>query len=238
MGKILFITGTDTRVGKTVLTGLLLAHLRATGVRAWAMKPFCSGSRDDAKLFYELNNGEVSLNAVNPFYFPQPLAPLVAARLAGRKVPLPRVVDKIRALQKDCDALLVEGVGGLQVPLGEGYLVSDLIAGLRCSVILASWNKLGVINHVLLSAEALGNRLRPKGIAVVLNGQQEGDISVQSNAGVLREFLPRLPLFEVSALTGDLQQISVIRSHAIERQRVLAQIIEASSLRLADPKVT
>ena len=78
--KIIFITGTDTGVGKTLLTALLLHHLRQTGVHALAMKPFCSGGRADVRLLQSLQRGELSDAEMNPFYFAEPIAPFVAAK--------------------------------------------------------------------------------------------------------------------------------------------------------------
>src|SRR6476469_2720446 len=96
--KIVFITGTDTGVGKTLLTGLLLCHLRARGARALALKPFCSGSRGDAQLLHDLQDGDLTLEEVNPFYFPEPVAPLVSARKHKRKIPLDEVIQHISSV--------------------------------------------------------------------------------------------------------------------------------------------
>src|SRR5438094_393958 len=96
--RIIFITGTDTGVGKTVLTGLLLTHLRQTGVRALALKPFCSAGRADAELLHDLQDGELTLDEINPFHFKEPLAPLVAARLHRRKISLDQVLTHTRQI--------------------------------------------------------------------------------------------------------------------------------------------
>src|ERR1051326_5574870 len=94
--RTIFITGTDTGVGKTVLTGLLLAHLRAIGGHAMALKPFCSGSRKDVDLLYALQDGELAAEAINPFYFREPVAPLIAARQHGRLLPLGQVLEQLQ----------------------------------------------------------------------------------------------------------------------------------------------
>src|SRR5215510_11029750 len=109
---VIFITGTDTGVGKTLLTGLLLAHLRQNNVHALAMKPFCSGDRADVELLHKLQDGELARDEINPFYFSRPLAPAVAARKGNRSVPLPEVLRRIEVLEKRCDLLLIEGIGG------------------------------------------------------------------------------------------------------------------------------
>src|SRR5487761_2142523 len=109
MKQTLFITGTDTGVGKTVLTALLTRFLRGRGVPAAALKPVCAGGRGDAR----------ALQA--------------AARRENRRVTRPQVVARIRPLQKRFDVVLVEGAGGLLSPLGENFNARDLIAALRAT---------------------------------------------------------------------------------------------------------
>src|SRR2546426_834034 len=85
VAKILFVTGTDTGVGKTLVVASLLYHLRQRDVSALAMKPFCSGSRADVQLLQRIQDGAVTNEEANPFYFREPVAPLVAARKTGRE---------------------------------------------------------------------------------------------------------------------------------------------------------
>ena len=229
MGKIVFITGTDTGAGKTVLTGLLLAHLRRSGVSALAMKPFCTGSREDASLLFELNERALPIETVNPFYFSEPLAPMVAARLARRRISFRETIAKIRVLEKHCEVLLVEGIGGLFVPLGEKFMVRDLIARLRCPVILSARNAIGVINHVLLSTSAL-RTVGKTHITVVLMQRPDADVSARSNSSILREFLPGTKVFEIPPLSGDLRRPDVIRSQAGKCEEPLAKIAQAHAL--------
>jgi dethiobiotin synthetase len=108
---------------------------------------------------------------------------------------------------------LIEGVGGLMVPLGERFMVSDLIAGLRCSVVLAARNGIGVINHVLLSTSVL-SKLGHRRVAVVLMGKSHPDISAHNNSEVLRELLPGIDLLEVPFIRGDLRSAEAIRAQA------------------------
>jgi len=114
-----FVTGTDTGVGKTHVTALLLAELRRRGVRAAAMKPIACGAdgRRDAEQYWELMDREVPLDALNPVYLRHPLAPSVAARLARRRIDLQWIKQCYRQLRDQYECVLVEGAGGLLVPI-------------------------------------------------------------------------------------------------------------------------
>ncbi|MCI0537403.1 MAG: dethiobiotin synthase [Verrucomicrobiales bacterium] len=213
-----------------MLTGLLLAHLRRTGVRALAMKPICAGSRDDAKLLFELNDREVPMESVNPFFFRKPLAPLLAARLARRHISLQEIMARIDELQKRCELLVIEGAGGLLVPLGKRFMIIDLIARLHCSVILAARNGIGVINHVLLSASALGRRGQID-TSVVLMGKPDADISAESNSKMLRELLCQIDVFEVPFISENLHSAEVIRGQARSRKKLMTKIAAAKAMR-------
>ncbi|HLH56909.1 MAG TPA: dethiobiotin synthase [Verrucomicrobiae bacterium] len=227
--RIIFITGTDTGVGKTVLTSLLLCHLRRTGQRALALKPFCSGGRADAQLLYKLQEGDLTLDQVNPFYYPEPVAPLISARKHKHPVLLETALKCIQEIASGIsrlatvspgksqselqEFLLVEGSGGLLVPLGEGYTVRDLIARLGAEVLVVARNRLGTINHTLLTVEALPGRstirrkwpraleasasLRPR---IVLVQTSKPDPSCQTNPRILKELLSPCTFVELPFL--------------------------------------
>ena len=159
MGQIFFVTATDTGAGKTLLTALLLVHLRLEGCHALAAKPFCTGRRDDVEILFRAQDRELPMGRDQPVSLR--LAGSAAcgrAGRAGRTVALDDVIDHIQALAARCDVLLVEGAGGLLVPLGEDYSIASVIAALNCPVILAARNKLGVVNHTLLTLHALENK--------------------------------------------------------------------------------
>src|SRR5271167_2933423 len=100
MKQMLFITGTDTGVGKTVLTALLTRFLRERGVNAAALKPICSGGRADACVLRAAMDGALSLDEINPWHFRAPIAPMLAARKENRRVKLSQVLAPIRAMRK------------------------------------------------------------------------------------------------------------------------------------------
>lgn len=194
MKQTLFITGTDTGVGKTVLTVLLVKFLREAGVNAAALKPVCSGGRGDARKIFAAMNGALSLDEINPWHFRAPIAPLLAARRESKKVRLRQILAHVRAMQRRFDVLLVEGAGGLLSPLGEGFDSRDLIVALRAMPIIVAQNKLGAVNQVLLTLEALPKNLRTKS-RVVLVSPRKPDVSTKANAKLLAEFFDAGKIF-------------------------------------------
>jgi len=191
---IVFITGTDTGIGKTLFAVLLLKFWRREGVNAAALKPVSSGGRDDARKMFAAMEGALSLDEINPWHFRAAIAPLLAARRERKKVRLAQVTAHVRAMQKRFDALVVEGAGGLLSPLGEDFNSRDLIVALRAMPIIIAPNRLGVVNHVLLTLEALPKKLRAKA-RVVLMPLRRPDSSAKSNAKLLAEFLDAKQIF-------------------------------------------
>ncbi|MEO5803057.1 MAG: dethiobiotin synthase [Verrucomicrobiota bacterium] len=225
MGKIIFITGTDTGVGKTFLTALLLRHLRQKKIHALAMKPFCTGSREDVYLLQKLQPGELSDSTMNPFYFRRPVAPFVAAQMQGKKIYLNEVLKKIFKLKDRCDVLLVEGAGGLMVPLGSGFLTRDLIAKLDCQILIVARNSLGTLNHTLLSAEAL-LMSGCKQFAVVLMNLSSGDTSAGSNKKTLETLLHSTKVLLIPFLPNGLKQAGAATPCGKKIKKILAAMIE------------
>lgn len=185
--RIFFITGTDTGIGKTTFAVLLLEFLRLDGINTAALKPISSGGRDDAKRLFAAMDGELSLDEINPWHFRMAIAPSLAARQEKRAVKLAQVVAHVRAMQKRFNVLLVEGAGGLLSPLGRNFDSRDLMVALRAMPIIVAPNRLGVVNSVLLTLEALPKNLRAKA-RVVLVPQHKPDSSAKSNASLLAEF--------------------------------------------------
>jgi dethiobiotin synthetase len=252
--KIIFITGTDTGVGKTVLTALLLSHLRQTGSQAFALKPFCSGGRADAELLHALQDGDLTLEEINPFYFPEPLAPLVAARKQRRRIHLDDVlnhiqritssrlpIEKQKAISKN-STLLIEGAGGLLSPLGEGFNLLDLVNALTrktiskssiqppassIDLIIVAPNRLGTINHTLLTIQALKSS-RIKELKVVLMDvffPHHSTPDTRSNPSILAELISPIPLFRIPNLGKNPSKRASIRKFAKKYKKTLAEIL-------------
>jgi dethiobiotin synthetase len=194
-----FVAGTDTGVGKTLLTALLLAHLRSRGAAAVAVKPFATGGPADARLLGQLQPGTLGLAQINPFFFPEPVAPLVAARRCGRRVSLARVQAWLAGLPVAGGPLLVEGAGGLLTPLGPGYTLRELIRATDGRTVIVAPNRLGVLNQVLLVCEALRAAGRAAS-AVVLMGRPRPDASTSTNGPVLASWIVPVPVLELPHL--------------------------------------
>ena len=225
MGRILFITGTGTGVGKTVLTALLLHHLCQEGRQALAIKPFCSGSRSDARLLQRLQKNDLTLAETNPFFFRQPVAPWVAARENHEKqVPLRQALRRILGLSKHCEILLVEGSGGILVPLGDNYVVADLMTLSQSETIVVAPNCLGTINHTMLTVKHLQS-IGIKGIKIVMMSAKRPDFSSRSNARAIREFLPGIPVFTLPNLGEKASHLTKVKQNAKKMKKTLAQVL-------------
>jgi dethiobiotin synthetase len=222
--KIIFITGTDTGVGKTVLTALLLHHLRQSSINVLAMKPFCSGGRGDVELLQSLQPGQLSDAEMNPFYFSQPLAPLMATKNEKRKpISMAETLAAIRRVALRCDRLLVEGSGGLLVPVGNRFTIADLIAKLDCQVIVVGHNRLGTINHTLLTIKHLKTFcFAAKRVKVVLMQPQNPDLSAANNAEIIAEMIRPIPVITLPFLGKNAGSKRVI----LKNHPKLAQTLE------------
>lgn len=195
MSRGLLITGTDTGVGKTLVTAGLCAWLRERG---WGVRPFkpvesgtdeSAGVPADSSLLAACSGRPLAEICIHSL--PEPLAPVVAARRAGSSLDLVRIEEAFGRLVETPDQVLVEGVGGARVEVVEGLEVIDLAARWDLDVLVVSANRLGVLSHTLLTVEALlqrGARVR----GVLLNTVSEGTptTAAQTNEDELRRLLP------------------------------------------------
>lgn len=185
----LFVTGTDTAVGKTHTAVQLLRLLRQSGLRCAGMKPLCCGDRHDAELLLAAGSDGLSIDEVNPVWLKTPAAPLTASRLEQTAIDLEKIMRALRALQSRVDHVIVEGVGGWLVPIRADYFVGDLAAELNLPVLVVADNRLGCLNHVMLTVRSIAqHELRCVGVALnALSGAT--DIAVATNAEILASIL-------------------------------------------------
>lgn len=209
MGAGLFITGTDTGVGKTFVACGLAALLRESGFRVGVMKPAETGCVEkDGKLFpedavklKEASGCAVPLEKVCPFQLRDPLAPSIAAEREGGRVDIDRLLDIYDEISSAHDITLVEGAGGLMVPLLPSYTYADFARVLKLHTLVVAANRLGAINHLLLTLEhASCKGLRVLGY--VLNQiQSEPSLAADTNRAALSTLTSVPCLGEISYLT-------------------------------------
>ena len=181
----LFLTGTDTGVGKTFVTALLTRALRQTGLGIIALKPFCSGERSDVEMLRAASGNTLSLDETNPICLQAPAAPLVAAELENRTLSLDPLIDWFRKLSSQYSSLLVEGAGGWLVPITETQTLADFAVRLGLPVIPIVANRLGCINHALLTIESIRARSLPCPGIILNHLTPAADIAQRTNAQML-----------------------------------------------------
>ena len=190
----IFVTGTGTGVGKSVVAGAVCAALARRGERVAAFKPAVTGldhpggewPPDHELLAAAASAGQVPAD-VAPYGFGPPVSPHYAAELAGEAIEPTRLVAEARAAGESADALVCEGVGGLLVPITPGYLVRDLAVDLALPVVVAALTGLGTINHTLLTVEAArGVGLRVAGIVLTPWPERPAPIERSNRATVER----------------------------------------------------
>ncbi len=191
----IFISGTDTGIGKTAIACLLAMWCRKQKIDVGVMKPVASGSRLDALLLKQASCVEDSLDLINPVWFKEPLAPWTAALRAKKPVSLKRIDAAYRVLKSRHDFIIVEGAGGLLVPLNRKVMIADLIRRFHLPVLLVAHPGLGTLNHTLLSLACL----KQKKIAcrgVIFNAHNpppagaEALLSFKTNPGILKRLTP------------------------------------------------
>ena len=193
MSKGVFITGTDTGCGKTEVTLGLMRALQNRGEQVVGMKPVASGAEqtshglrnEDALSIQSQGSLTLPYDRVNPFAYEPPIAPHLAAESAGRPIDLSRIAEAYRYLTTMAQRVIVEGVGGWCVPLGDRDSVADLAARLELPVILVVGMRLGCINHALLTQQAI----RQSGVELVgwVGNQVEPDMaSFEGNLETLK----------------------------------------------------
>ncbi len=185
MSRAYFLTGTDTEVGKTLISAALLRAAAVQGLRALGMKPVAAGDAGDVDALIAASNVQAPREAVNPYLLREPLSPHLAARRDGVAIDLERIARCFDELRGRADFLVVEGAGGFRVPLTETHDGADLAARLGLPVILVVGLRLGCLNHALLTAEAI----RARGLHLagwVANQVDPAMACVEENVDTLR----------------------------------------------------
>ena len=223
-----FITGTDTDVGKTVVTACLATLFKSQGVDVGVMKPIETGvdpgcssaANSDAKFLMEITGNTDQEEEVCPCRLKIPASPHQASQMVGKKIQTSTLITKFKILQSRHDMMLVEGVGGLLVPITPSYDISDLALETALPLIIVSRLRIGTLNHTLLTINAAKQKgLKIKG--VILNNQEGRGLSdVEEQQGKLIKELSEIPILGICPYLEDLS-LDGIRKNLLQIQRAL-----------------
>jgi dethiobiotin synthetase len=191
----LFVTGTDTGVGKTHIAARLLHLLRASGIRCAGMKPICCGDRRDAEALLAAGSDCVAIDEVNPVWLKTPAAPIVGALMEKVTIDIEQILSAFHTLQERVEQVVVEGTGGWLVPIRSNYFGSDLAVAMKLPVVVVAQNRLGCLNHAALTVRSVAAH-ELKCVGLVLNSTETtSDIAALTNADILKRILD-VPLLD------------------------------------------
>ncbi|GBE40614.1 MAG TPA: dethiobiotin synthase [Nitrospirae bacterium] len=202
MHKGIFITGTDTSIGKTFVAEGLIRAIKTKGLSVCPMKPVESGCSlkkgelfpNDAVRLLKASGIDETLDAINPYRLRNPLAPAVAAELENINISKKKILSAYRRLSKKYDMTVVEGAGGIMVPVYKKYLFLDLAKDLGLPLLIVARPGLGTINHTLLTIEAARNRgLDVAGVVINYANKTRMNLSVKTSPKVI-EKLGKVPV--------------------------------------------
>lgn len=195
MAKGFFVTATDTSIGKTIVSAALIRAMRYMGHKAAAMKPIETGcvKRDnillpsDGIFLKNVSSMNEKINTITPCMYEKPLSPLAASEIEDKEVDLPRIMQAYKDLSGRYDVIIVEGIGGLSVPISRNYFVSDLVAEMALPLIIVARPTLGTINHTLLTIHyAISKELAIAGVIINYSSEPENDIAEETNKKTLK----------------------------------------------------
>ena len=227
--KGVFVTGTDTGIGKTVVAGAIAHCLSLEGRRVGVFKPIATGCRrsreglvsEDAEFLAHYSNCDNPLEQINPERYLEPLAPVVAAERANREIDWRNVQLGYENIVKANDVVVVEGIGGLMVPIRQDYLVLDLMQDMALPVIVVASSRLGMINHTLLTINTCrNNNLSVIGVVINNYNTDQATIAEETNPRIIAE-------------VGNIRILTVIpydKSTCVEKGVLGSQVLGAARL--------
>jgi dethiobiotin synthetase len=223
MAKGFFVTGTDTGVGKTIITAALILAVSRLGFKTGGMKPVETGCLQegnalvpsDGMFIKTVARMEENIDLVSPCRFLNPLAPLAASEREGVSVDLEKIRKAYDTLSEKYDAIIIEGIGGLLVPITRDYFVSNLARELGFPIIVVSKPGLGTINHTMLTVNyAVKEGIIVAGIIINYNHPPDGTLADSTNPDIIKKISP-VPLIGIFPHLENLKS-STIEKAAIE----------------------
>ncbi|MEE9174714.1 MAG: dethiobiotin synthase [Thermodesulfobacteriota bacterium] len=226
--KGIFVTGTDTGVGKTVVTAAIAWNLTQAGKRVALMKPVQTGTivsgPTDIEFVQKVLGADYSLDVSCPYMFSDPVAPLVASMLVGERIDIKKIKDSYSRLSSDNDFVIVEGAGGLLVPILEDYFMSDLALELDLPVLIVTRPNLGTLNHTFLTLESAKKRGLDVAGIVISNFPWDPGLPEQTNPELILSMtgdniLGVIPNDNsISVVNGDIGNIRDTASSALSEE--------------------
>jgi len=225
--KGFFITGTDTGVGKTIISAALIKAAHMLGLKACGMKPIETGCKQtenregndslipsDGAFLREITGTDESIDLITPVRFENPLAPLPASEIEDKPIDLDKIKTAYRELSSRYDVIIVEGIGGLLVPINREYFVIDLAKDFGFPIIVVSKPGLGTINHTMLTVNyAIKEGLDVAGIIINYTRPPEKTLAEVTNPGIIRQ-ISSVPLLGVFPFLKDFESATIGKAAA------------------------
>jgi dethiobiotin synthetase len=212
----IFVTGTGTDVGKTFLSAALIRHWRTAGHAVAAFKPVASGfdpatahASDPGVLLAELDRPMSDIDGITPWRFAAPLSPDMAAAREGRALDFEAIVEFSRRAATSADRVLIEGVGGIMVPLDDRHTVLDWMSALRLPVLLVAGSYLGTISHTLTALRVLAQRNLTV-VAVALSESVTPGAPLDETVATITRFADMIEVVAVPRLEGDAHSLPAV----------------------------
>lgn len=227
--KSYFITGTDTGVGKTMVTSCIAFLLKGRGIDVGIMKPIATGDErkgrfrsEDVEMLYDASGVTDSESTINPVFLPIPASPYDAAKTLGLEIDMGTVFEKFEMLKKSHQMVLVEGIGGLMVPISKEYFVADMIKQMELEAIIVTRSALGTLNHTIMTAEMCKKYGIPIKGLVINYHNDKGSVAERSAPSTLHE-ITGLPILGTMPFVKDCQKVE-------EMARVLEKSLDLDML--------
>ena len=218
--KSLFVTGTDTDIGKTFVSAGIALALKKSGINVGIMKPFACGTKqktgfssEDVSILSDAANVNDPEDLVNPFFFPIPASPYTAAKNLDIKINVDHVLRCFKKLDEIHDVMLIEGIGGVMTPILRNFAIADLIKRLNTNTIIVTSSKIGTVNHTIMTCNVCKNIKIPVKGLIINNFDSTGypipelerDLTTLTNLPVLCS-LPHLSRFNLSDYSEMIQK--------------------------------
>jgi len=225
--KGFFITGTDTGVGKTIISAALIKAIQTLGLKSCGMKPIETGCKQtenrkgtdslipsDGAFLREITGTDESIDLITPVRFENPLAPLPASEIEDKPIDLDKIKTAYRELSSRYDVIIVEGIGGLLVPIKREYFVIDLAKDFGFPIIVVSKPGLGTINHTMLTVNyAIKEGLDVAGIIINYTRPPEKTLAEVTNPDIIRQ-ISSVPLLGVFPFLKDFESATIEKAAA------------------------